>query len=184
MGSQAYENHLDKTEAKWFAVYTRYKREKLVLADLERKGVEVYLPLQKLYKIYAKKKRLVEKPLFSCYLFVKITKEQFRIVQDTEGVVDFVSFARNLISIPKIEIEIVKRIVGENLEIELEDQNYDAGDVVEVVSGTLSGLRGKLLDKKGKKNFLLQLNQIGYNLLIEINPKDIRKIDKKIVAVA
>lgn len=181
---QTYENHLDKTEARWFAVYTRYKREKMVFKDLERKGIETYLPIQKLYKIYASKKKLVEKPLFSCYLFVKITKEQYRIVQDAEGVVDFVSFSKNLISIPENEIEIVKRIVGESLEIALEDHSYFEGDLVEVVSGTLSGLKGKLLDKKGKKNFLLQLNQIGYNLLIEINPKDIRKIDRSALAVA
>ena len=182
--NRSYENHLDRTEARWFAVYTRYKREKMVNVDLQRKGIETYLPLQKLYKIYARKKKLVEKPLFSCYLFVKITKEQFQTVQDAEGVVDFVSFSKNLISIPENEIEIVRRIVGENLELAQEDQNYDAGDLVEVVAGSLSGLKGKLFDKKGKKNFLVQLNQIGYNLLIEINPKDIRKIDKRSLAVA
>lgn len=181
---ELYENHLDKTEARWFAVYTRYKREKVVCKDLERKGIETYLPLQKLYKLYARKKKLVEKPLFSCYVFVKITKDQHRFVQDAEGVVDFVRFSKNLISIPDNEIEIVKRIVGESLEIVLEDQAYHAGDAVEVVSGSLSGLKGKLLDKKGKKNFLVQLNQIGYNLLIEIKPKDIRKIDRRTLAVA
>ncbi len=184
LGDQSYENHLDKTQAKWFAVYTRYKREKVVFADLERKGIQTYLPLQKLYKIYAKKKKLVEMPLFSCYLFVKITKEQYRIVKDAEGVVDFVCFSKNMISIPDHEIEIVRRIVGENMEIDLENHSYERGDMVEVVSGSLSGLKGKLLNKKGKKNFLLQLNKIGYNLLLEINPKDIRKIVKKTMALA
>ena len=55
--AQMPENHLDTTEAKWFAVYTKYKREKVILKDLHRQGIQAYLPIQKLVRVYASKKK-------------------------------------------------------------------------------------------------------------------------------
>ena len=67
------ENHLDVTIPRWFAIYTRFKREKVVLEELKRKGIEAYLPLQKKVRIYGKRKRISELPLFNCYLFVTVS---------------------------------------------------------------------------------------------------------------
>lgn len=175
------ENHLDAVQPKWFAIYTRYKREKIVSKELTRLGVENYLPIQKLYRSYEKKKKIVELPLFSCYLFVKITKEEYRKVEDLESVVDFVNFSNNLISIPEEEIEIIRRIVGEGIELEIGKERFDEGDYVEVAKGSLNGLKGKLLKIKSKKNFLIELEKVGYNIKLEINPKDVVRVDKSVM---
>ena len=63
-----YENHLDTSEARWFAVYARYKREKVVAQRLQEKGIECYLPLQRLTRYYTRKVKQVELPLISGYL--------------------------------------------------------------------------------------------------------------------
>lgn len=178
------ENHLDGQKPKWFAVYTRYKREKIVSKELSRLGIENYLPLQKFYRSYERKKKIVELPLFSCYLFVKITKQEFRKVEDLDGVVKFVNFSNNLISIPEEEVLIIKRIVGEGTELEVEEQKFEEGDYVEVIRGSLNGLKGKLLHKKSKKNFLIELDKVGYNIKLEINPKDVVRTSKSIVQFA
>ena len=72
-----YENHLDTSEARWFAVYARYKREKVVAQRLQEKGIECYLPLQRLTRYYTRKVKQVELPLISGYLFTKITKKEY-----------------------------------------------------------------------------------------------------------
>lgn len=181
LSSSRKENHLDTSEARWFAVYTKYKREKLVAKELSRKGIENYLPLQKIYRSYERKKKLVELPLFSCYVFVKINKQEYRIVEDVEDVVDFVHFSRNLISIPEEEIEIIRRVLGEEGSLEVESQTFEEGDLVEVIKGNLHGLKGKLLQKKGKKIFLVELEKVGYQIKLEINPKDVVKIRQRLV---
>ena len=91
---ETYENHLHETEPRWFAVYTRYKREKLVAQQLRDKGIEVYLPLQHFTRRYTRKIKKVEMPLISCYVFARITKKEYVPVLETPDVVQFVRFAK------------------------------------------------------------------------------------------
>ncbi len=171
----SYENHLDDAKPKWFAIYTRYKREKLVLKSLERKGILAYLPINKVIRRWDRKVRSVELPLFNCYLFVKINKTDYIKVLETENVLNFVRFSKNLISIPEREINLLKRITGECTNIELEEELITEGDEVEIISGNLTGLRGVLIEKNNKKKFKVKLDYLNYSLLIEVDANLIRK---------
>ena len=164
-----YENHLNEHIPRWFAVYTKYKREKIVEKLLQEKGIQVYLPLQKLTRRWTRKIREVELPLFSCYIFVKITKPQYVPVLEIEHVVNFVKFSNNLISIPEEEIALVKRILGEGMEIDVEKIGFSTGDEVEIIAGNLTGLRGKLIGQHGKQKFLVELFNLGYSLQLSID---------------
>lgn len=177
--SQTYENHLDQQDAKWFAVYTKYKREKLVVKTLQEKGIHAYVPIQKVTRHYTRKINRVELPLINCYIFTKITKPEYVPVLETQDVIQFVKFSKNLIAIPEREIDLMKRITGENIALEVDQNtNYQVGDEVEIIAGNLTGLRGKLL-RTGKKNFLVNLQNIGFSLRMEINPKFLQKINAK-----
>lgn len=171
------ENHLHAEDAKWFAVYTKYKREKVILKDLNRQGIEAYLPIQKLTRIYASKKKKVEMPLISCYIFVKITKTEYLPVLQTEGVVNFVRIAKNLISIPEREIEIMRQIVGEGIPITAEPSSaFNRGDKVSIVGGNLTGLTGTLVDNHGSKEVIIDLETMGYSLRMTLEAKYLQKI--------
>ncbi len=85
--------HLDNIEKKWFAIYTRYKREKIVRKQLTEKGVEAYLPLSTHKRVYTRKIKIIELPLISCYVFVKITQSEYLTVASTQDVVKFVKFS-------------------------------------------------------------------------------------------
>lgn len=175
-GYNAYENHLCEHEARWFAVCTKYKREKLVHKRLEYRGIESYLPLQKLIRRSTRKIRKVELPLISRYIFTRIVKKEYIPVLDTPDVTGFVHFSNNLIAIPGQEIALLKRIVGECFEIEAAPSNFVQGDEVEVIAGKLTGLRGVLLEKENKHNFLVELRHIGYALRIQIDPELLRRV--------
>lgn len=174
---QLYENHLDEQEARWFAVYTRYKREKQVLKRLQEKGIETYLPLQRVKRYYTRKVKQVELPLISCYLFTKITKPEYIPVLDTPDVVKFVRFSKNLISIPEREIKLIQRVVGEDIELEIEPtRQMRKGDEVEIIGGRLTGLKGTLVSLEGKKHFVIELENLGYAMRMQVDPQYIRKI--------
>lgn len=171
------ENHLDISEARWFAVYTKYKREKLVHKLLNNKGITNYLPLQQVTRRYVRKIRHLELPLISCYIFVKITKEDYIRVLETENVLKFVRFSKNLISIPEKEMEIMKRVVGENnLEIIAEPWSLCLGDKVEIISGNLTGLQGKLVEKPGNHQMIIELENLGYMLRLNVPVELLQKI--------
>lgn len=177
-----YENHLDKVEPRWFAIYTKFKREKLVCRQLEEKGITAYLPIQHMTRHYTRKIKHVELPLISCYVFTKITQPQYIPVLETVDVVKFVQFSRNLISIPETEIQLMRRITGEKIDLEVVPVGYQIGDEVEIIRGNLTGLRGKLI-KTGNKNFLIDLTHIGYSISMEIDPSLLRKVSKPALAI-
>ncbi len=164
------ENHLDEEDARWFAVYTKYKREKMVAKYLAQKNIEHYLPLQRFTRHYTRKTKKVELPLISCYIFTKIKKSEYIPVLETPDVVHFVRFSNNLISIPEAEIEILKRVVGEGIPVQLEKGCLALGDAVEIIGGPLTGLSGVLLEKQNQKNFVVELSSMGYSLIMQINP--------------
>ena len=124
-----------------------------------------------------RKVRNVELPLINCYVFVNIVKGEYVNVLETENVLNFVRFSNNLISIPSEEIELMRRVTGEFNNIELLNDQIVKGDEVEIVGGPLTGMKGRLVEIGSKKKFIVELNNLGYGLIIEVNPNALRKIN-------
>jgi transcription antitermination factor NusG len=159
---------MDDHEKRWFAVYTGFKREKVVHKRLEEKGVEVYLPLQQFTRYYTRKVRKVEIPLISCYIFVKINRSQYVSVLETPDVYNFIKFENRLVAIPDREIELLRHIVGEDVALEVSQGKVEIGQEAEIIGGRLTGLRGKVVAQKGEKNFVIELDQLRYNLHLQV----------------
>lgn len=161
-------NQLSNIDAKWFAVYTGYKREKVVKTILRSKGIEVFLPLKKAHRQWGRKKRIVELPLINCYLFVKILKKDYIPVLSTQNVVKFLKIGQALEAIPDNQIEILKRVIGEGIEMEASSEHIQKGDAVEIVAGNLIGIKGRMVEVKGKNKFVIRLDRMGFNLHLEL----------------
>ncbi len=170
------ENHLDNYISKWFAVYTHYKREKIAAKQLKSSGIQVYLPLQVLTRRYSRKVKKVELPLINHYVFVKISKKEYTRVLQCPYILNFVKFNKNLISIPEKEIALLKQILGEAEAVELENATFQKGDLVEVIGGNLTGLKGILIEKENNKYLNVQLTNIGISLNVSIAANLLRKI--------
>lgn len=175
---ELYTNHLHASEPRWFAVYTSVKREKLAHKLLSQKGIHCYLPLLKVTRRYTRKIRTLQLPLISCYLFVKIVRSEYVPVLETEHVLRYIRFSKNLISIPEEEINLIKRVVGEDLPLDVAPTAWHEGDDVEVIAGNLTGLRGKLVALEGKKHFVVELQTLGYSLRMTIDPAHLHKLNK------
>lgn len=171
-----HENHLDDFIPKWFAVYTHYKREKMAASHLEQSDVQLYLPIQTVTRRYVRKIKKVELPLINHYVFVKITKKEYTRVLQCPYVLNFVKFNKNLISIPETEIDLIKRILGEAEAVELDNTPFRKGDLVEVIGGNLTGIKGVLVEKENNKYLSVQLTNIGLSLNVSIAAHLLRKI--------
>lgn len=172
-------NQLDEAESRWFAVYTKYKREKLVQKYLQAQQIEAYLPIQSFVRIYQRKKKQVDLPLINCHIFTRIIKSQYNQVLATPDVLHFVKIAKELIAIPKREIEIMKRVVGEGVEIEVQEGSYQLGDEVEIIGGNLTGLKGWLVNAKNEKNLVIELENMGYSLRMTVDPALLNKTGRR-----
>ena len=119
---------------------------------------------------------MTELPLISCYAFVNITKDDYVKVLETEYVVGFVRFAKDIFPIPEEEFNLMRRIVGENVEISVEKYTFYAGDEVEIAQGNLAGIRGKMVEIDGKNRVLVELGHLGFNLQLSIDRQQLIKV--------
>ena len=156
-------------DPQWYAIYVRAKCEKLVVEILERKGVEAYVPLRTVIRVYSKQKRKKLLPLISSYVFVRIVRGQYVSVLETEKVLQFVRIGREMIAIPQTEIDVLKLIVGDvNLDVDLYQRDFKEGDKIEVVSGSLAGVKGVLKKIRSQHQFVVELETIGQKLMVTV----------------
>ncbi len=76
----------------WYALHTRPRHEKTVVQRLEERGVTTFLPLVTEVHRWSDRKKSVQMPLFSCYVFAKFApnrSERLRVLR-VEGVFSLV----------------------------------------------------------------------------------------------
>jgi transcription antitermination factor NusG len=161
---------------RWYAVYTNPRAEKLVYARLTETDIETFLPLQKTYRQWSDRKKLVEKPLLSSYVFVKVIPREFPVVYKTIGVVKFVSFEGLPVAIPQNQIDNLKLLIDSDAEIEVTSDKLARGDNVKVVNGSLIGLTGELISFGGRKRVVVRIDKLDQNIIIKIPSTFLKKI--------
>ena len=165
-------------QLRWYAVYVRSRSEKVVFSRISEQGIETYLPLQKTLRQWHDRKKLVELPLFNSYVFVRANSTQFQLIKSTEGVSGFVSFDGKPAKIPDSQINYLKLLLDSSEKFEISYDIFEFGDKVEVFRGPLKGFKGFLVDYKGIKRALLQINAINQSLIVEIHPSNLKKVDE------
>ena len=170
-------NIIQHTENKWFAIYTRSRSEKKVVADIIEHGFEGWLPILKTMRQWSDRKKMVEVPLFNSYVFVHTTLSKIRIViSKVEGAVYVVSFSGQPAIIPDKQIEDLKLLLNSSEKFEVSLDEFEYGDQVEVMKGSLKGLQGMFVQYKGQKRVLMHIDAINQKLVIDINPAFIKKM--------
>ncbi len=171
-------NDLDPVLPKWFALYTKSRAEKKVYAEIVNLGIEAYLPLKKELKQWSDRKKWVEFPLFSSYVFVRVAAaDYYRIPSQVNGFVAYLTIRGHRIAIRDSEIETIKLMMQCHAEsVEILQADFKEGDRVLITEGVLQGQTGKLITLKGKSKVAIHLEDLQADILIEIPQNQIRKI--------
>lgn len=168
-----------KSEFFWFVIFTQPNHEKIACSNLNKKGIEAFLPLRKEIRQWSDRKMKVEVPYFPNYLFVNLRKIDRYIVFEAPGVIRYLDSNQNPTVMDEKEMTIIKKL--ESLEkFEVTSETFSKGDAVVITSGPLMNMEGVLVDKKGSKRLLLQLQSIKRNLIIEVAAYNLRKIPNAI----
>lgn len=161
----------------WHALYIKSRAEKKALTDLQNKGIEAFLPLQKKLRQWSDRKKWVDMPLIPGYLFVKVSRKEYDLALQSNHIVTYVRFEGKAAIIPDRQIEYLKLLLKQdNLDIEIIQEKLEPGQTIEVVAGPLIGLRGKLLQRNGKNKVAIELEDIGHSALIGISVNDITAV--------
>lgn len=152
----------------WYAIYTNPRSEKKANILLQEKNINTYLPLVKRLKQWSDRKKMVEEPLIRSYLFVNISEKEYFEVLNTQHVSRFITFEGKAVPIPENQIEIVKRLLSTDLEVDVTSENLAEGDTIRVARGPLIGMVGQLIKYKQRKRVMVKLEQIGKSLIVNL----------------
>lgn len=171
----------EKLNYQWYAIYTRANAEKKLLDNLQEKNIECYLPTRKVLKVWSDRKKWVEEAMFKCYIFVRVSYKDFFTALNTPGAVCYVSFGGKAQAIPDSQIESIKRFLAESdREVTLTYERVQKGQNVEVLHGSLKGVKGEVVNICGQNRLLIRIDSMSCGIYANISKEEVILLDEKV----
>jgi transcription antitermination factor NusG len=153
----------------WYALHTRPRHEKLVVQRLEERGVQTFLPIVSEVHRWSDRKKTVQLPLFSCYVFARFaaTRMERLNVLRVGGVLALVGSRGEGSPIPDNQIDAVRAV----LEGALPWSSHPflkIGQRVRVRSGALDGLEGILVSRNSGDTLVISIDAIQRSLAVRV----------------
>ena len=157
----------------WFALWIRSRHEKQVRDQLQRKGIEVFLPTVTRWSRWKDRKKQIEWPLFPGYCFARFHPDERLPVLKCDGVVTVVGTEGKPSPIPEVEIDSIRTLIESELAFD-PVPFIKEGMMVEVKSGPLTGVVGRLVRKGAHARLVISVNLIGQGVSVEVDAADVK----------
>jgi transcription antitermination factor NusG len=163
---------------RWYAVQTRARSEKAIAQRLQEQGLRTFLPLVTEVRRWSDRKKKVELPLFSCYVFVKLAagnnQERLRVYR-TNGVFRIVSMHGEAIPIPDEQIDALRTVITEQVPWS-EHPFLKIGQRVRIRGGSLDGVEGELISQNGDRVLIISVDAIQRSLSVRVEGYDVEPL--------
>ena len=162
-------------EPRWYAVYTSANREKGVARQLDLRHVEHFLPTFSSVRRWKDRKVTLQSPLFPGYVFVRLALwDRLRVLQ-IPGVVRFVGFGALPAALPQEEIETLRSGLSPRLCAE-PHPFLTVGRRVRIKAGSLQGLEGILVRRKGNLRVVVSVALISRSIAVDVDASELEEI--------
>jgi transcriptional antiterminator NusG len=161
----------------WYAIHTKSRHERIVRDSLAHYGFNVFLPEHVVWSRRRDRRKQVQVPLFSGYLFVAPCDHDgwMRRVVTTRSVVRVLGLNGSPMPVPEHEVESLRVLVGsgENLE---PVPYIGIGDKVRVEGGPLMGAEGVVVRKHRKEHLIISVGLMQRSVAVELIESQVVKI--------
>lgn len=144
---------------RWYAAHTQPQAELRAAHRLQAQGYEVFAPTVARRVRHARSVKMVRRPLFPRYLFVRFdcAMDRWRCINGTAGIVQLVAAADQPLALPAGLVEAL--IEHHNWSTGQGDDAFHVGESARFTSGPFSDLVGRIssIDEKGRVELLLSL---------------------------
>ncbi len=153
----------------WYAVHTRPRHEKKAAQEIAAKGVGCFLPLVTERHHWSDRCKVIQTPLFSCYLFVTfdpVVTNRIAVLS-TPGVLGFIGSNHQPTPIPQNEIDNVRAVLGSAAKF-TDCPFLKVGQRVRIRGGALDGVEGILTARSGEDCLVISIDAIQRSLSLRI----------------
>jgi len=153
---------------RWWVVHTRARHEKTVAGQLERLRIAYFLPLVEARRSYGgRAPRTVRLPLFPGYLFLRGESNERAATLRTHRVAQVIEVADQ--ERLRHELRQIHRAVNSGVPMDLYP-GIQRGRRCRVTSGSLRGMEGTVLRRRGLCRVYLAVQILGQSAEVEIDP--------------
>ncbi len=155
----------------WYVIYTKSRYEKKTAQILTEQNFKVYLPLNKTISQWSDRKKKVEKPLFSSYVFIYLeTIKDYLRALAIEGVVIFIKFGNRLVRVLDEEIDRIRVFLNEFSDVELRNSlDIKVGEKRRISSGPFENYDCEIIKIDNKKKICVRIESLKYSILAEMH---------------
>ena len=176
----------DMTQPCWYILHTYSGYESMVKDSLERliennnlqsQIFDVKIPMETTIEEKNGKRKLVDRKLLPCYVFIKMiySNQLWYWVTNTRGVTGFVGPQGRPLPMKEDEI---RRMRLEEVAI---DANFAVGDKVSIDAGPLEGFEGVIKElNDSSQKALVNVELFGRNTDVEVEYIQIKKMDSPV----
>jgi transcription antitermination factor NusG len=161
----------------WYVLYTKSRCEKKVADLLTKRNVDNYCPLNRIYRQWSDRKKMVTEPLFKSYVFIHACEEELSTIKKlTTNIVNIVYWLGKPAIIRSEEIEQIRYFLNEYSNVAIEKQPVRMNEMVRIIRGPFRNLEGTVASIKNNM-LVLSLPTLGYKMMAEVNAANIEILD-------
>jgi len=167
---------VSQEEPRWYALHTRVRHEKSVERRLRDRGMEVFLPTTLEVHRWSDRKKRVEVPLFSCYVFVRcaLSAEDRTRVYQVESVHGFVGVRGASLPIPDEQIESIQKVLTQSAG--RSHPFLKVGQRIRIRGGAMDGVEGVFLSENGDHSLIISVDAIQRSMAVRIDGYDVEPV--------
>lgn len=167
----------DTEDFRWYALHTRARHERAVESRLREQGMETFLPTVKEVHRWSDRKKTVEVPLFSCYVFVRcgLAADDRTKIYRVDSVLGFVGVRGVPSSVPDEQIDGVRSVLSQTAPWR-SHPFLKVGQRVRVCGGALDGVEGVFLSENGDNSLIISVDVIQRSLAVRIDGYDVKPL--------
>ena len=144
----------------WYVVYTKPKWEKKVAEQLKNSGIACYCPLITQVRQWSDRKKKVEVPLFSSYVFVQLPDSERNAVFQSVGVLRYLFWLGKPAIVRDEEISIIKKWLDPSEGNNVSVLSFQIGDAIQLDSGPFSNQKA-IVQEVTNTHYILVLESLG-----------------------
>jgi transcription antitermination factor NusG len=166
------------TALQWFAVSVKTNAERSVARALATKGYEDFLPTYKESHQWSDRRRQMEVPLFTRYVFCRFDGHFRAPILKTPGVLSIVGTPAGPTPIETPEIDALRRTWGSGVACR-PWPFIQRGERVRVRRGAFAGVEGLLVQAKKGYRLVLSVTLLERSVAIEVDAGSVERVPQR-----
>jgi transcription termination/antitermination protein NusG len=161
----------------WYALHTRSRHERVVEHRLHQQGISTFCPIVSEVHRWSDRRKEVEVPLFSCYVFVRMamTADERAKIYRAEGFLRFVGVRGQALPIPDEQIDAVRAITEQKVPW-CSHPYLKVGQRIRIRGGALDGVEGIFLSRNGEDSLVVSVDAVQRSMAVRISGYDIEVV--------